>query len=429
MRKLILGILIYCLTNLFSHTYVLAAPRITIQSAPPQTYKNEEFSVTFDITSEALSSDSYYAKGRIGSTSATLNQGETFNPSSSSWFTDTSGWTNFPLITFSNSTIATGTVTLRTKSTATIGNNLLLIRINRNSASYDSFTNTLLVLDPPPTPTATLTPTPTPTPEPTANLPTQIPTGRDPDPTPAGVGTTPTPIFYQNIYISEAMVNPSSGENEWIELFNNNDFSVALTNWFIDDVENAGSSPKLFSLDIQAKNYGVVDLSSSMFNNTGDSVRILDFNKNLADSLEYTSSTQGKSYGRISYGSDEFCQQEPSKNQPNGPCINPTATPQPTQTKTPTTKIPAPAILSVTAVMNRLINITPSVSVNLPAGKAGRYIDTNIGEGEILGVSSRTKIKKYFQLIRFLSFISFSYSFLTIFSLFLRIKIRYGKSH
>ena len=222
------------------------------------------------------------------------------------------------------------------------------------------------------------------------------------------------------------MVNPPSGENEWIELFNNNDYSVSLINWYIDDIENGGSSPKLFSLDIPTKSYGVIDLSSPMFNNTGDSVRLLDFNKNHIDDFEYASTTQGKTFGRISYDSDEFCLQDPSKNQQNNSCINPILTHQPTPTKVPTpSKIPTPPNLSATAVTNRLI---PSASIY-------RYINTNmnswnnvIREGDVLGASRRNTIKTYNRLIHPLLFLSFSYSLLTIFSLFLRMKIRYEKN-
>ncbi len=402
---------------------VFAVPKVTIQTAPQQVYKNEELSVTFDITNDALSSDSYYVKGRIGSTSASLNQGETFNPLLNSWFSDTSGWSNFPTIAFSSSMIATGTVTLRTKSTATTGNNLIVVRVNRNSVSYDSSSNTMLVLDPLPTPTATLTPTPTTSPTPTPSLTSTS----APITTPSATPTTIS-VSYQNIYISEAMVNPSPGESEWVELFNDNNFTVTLTQWFIDDVENTGSSPKIFSLEIPAKTYGIIDMSSSIFNNTGDSVRLLDFNKNRVDDFEYASTSQGKTMGRISIDSDEFCIQEPSKGIVNSSCINPTVTPNPTSK--PTNKPTNSPYPSVTAVANRLINRSPSISIN-------RYINTNnnltpinriIGEGEILGASSRSIISSHSHLIRSLSFVSFSYSILIIASIIIKIRLALKKT-
>lgn len=192
-----------------------------------------------------------------------------------------------------------------------------------------------------------LTPTPTSTPQPTPTIiilptifstPTTTPTPKltlttTPIITPS---STPTPqtllISVDNIYLSEVMVYPETGEKEWVEIYNNNDFEVSLQNWYLDDVENAGSSPKIFSLIIPQKSYAVWELSSSMFNNDGDSVRILDFNKNLKDSFEYSAGVKNKTYGRISFESDDFCLQDPSRGVVNNPCLNPTNTPMPTTT-------------------------------------------------------------------------------------------------
>ncbi|KKP85807.1 MAG: Flagellar hook capping protein [Candidatus Roizmanbacteria bacterium GW2011_GWA2_35_8] len=103
----------------------------------------------------------------------------------------------------------------------------------------------------------------------------------------------PTPIFYEKVYLNEVMVNPESGGKEWIEIYNDNDFDVFLTDWFIDDLENAGSAPKKFTIIVSAKGYGVYYISSSIFNNDGDNVRLLDQTKNLKDSFEYNGSAPG----------------------------------------------------------------------------------------------------------------------------------------
>lgn len=374
--------IIFCIVFLIfiSSNSIFAAPKVSILTSPIQVNKNEEFGVSFNITSDLLSSDSYYVKGRIGSSSSSMNQGETYNSITNTWLSDTSSWNSFPFIAFSNSLIATSTVSLRAKSSAFTGNNFLLIRLNRNSTSYDSSPSALLLLD---------IPIPT--------LPAEVLTEAD--------SPTPTPISYLNIYISEVMANPVSGEKEWVELFNDNDFSVILTGWFIDDIENGGSSPKLFSANIPAKSYYVIKLSSSMFNNSGDSVRLLDFNKNLIDSFEYSETTKEKSLGRISFTSDEFCIQEPSEGTVNNICINSTPTPQPTPTP-----IKSPTITPVS--INRLINannnaVTPIIRI--------------IGEGNVLGTSTNNTPTK--SPVKYLSFLSFSYSVLTIVSVFLRMKV------
>lgn len=226
----------------------------------------------------------------------------------------------------------------------------------------------------------------------------------------------PTPFSYENIYISEVMVNPVSGNKEWVEIYNNNDFPVLLTNWYIDDIENGGSSPKTFSLEIPAKNYRSLNLLWSMFNNDNDSVRLLDFNKNLKDNFEYNSSIQGKTFGRISIDSDSFCLQDPSYETANNPCFNSKnneisthqitgrINPSPTTNFTP----------SKTTFVSRIIN-TPTISTN-----------KDFKNGKVLGISTKT-INKDFFLIRILSLISFSYSLLTIVAVLFKMKIIYGK--
>lgn len=170
-------------------------------------------------------------------------------------------------------------------------------------SSFGSFnsTGTPCLTIPTSTPSPTLTPTPSPSPTPEEHA-----------------------LSYDSIYINEVLVYPESGNFEKIEIFNNNDSSVTLTNWFIDDVENAGSTPKQFSLSIPAKGYGVYELTTGIFNNDNDQVRLLDFNKQPKDSFEYPSSKKNKSWGRVTIDNDSFCIQEPSFGTQNNNCIVPT---------------------------------------------------------------------------------------------------------
>lgn len=274
------------------------------------------------------------------------------------------------------------------------------------------------------TPTITITPT----------ISNQAPTISNLTPTGTWLTETPmcpgqacltptiTPQSYDNIYISEAMVYPESGNNEWIELFNNNSYSIALNNWYIDDIENGGSTPKSFSADISAKSYYIINLSSSMLNNDGDSVRLLDEDKNLKDSFEYSGGEQGKTFGRTSLDNDDFCQQEPSSGTINNSCINPIPTITPTCTGqvclTPTAiiKISTTKLISSTkpVLVNQLINtkklITPTITIT---------------PGEVLGASNiqSTDSRNNKSLINALLFISFSYSLLTMVSILIKSKI------
>ncbi len=188
-----------------------------------------------------------------------------------------------------------------------------------------------------PTPSATATPlaspsiTPSGTPIPTI---TPVPTHTaTPLPTPTA---SPTPFALR---IVEFMPYPSSGP-EWVELYNDGPTELTLIGWFIDDTPESGQSPFPISLTIPPATFAVVELTNSMLNNDSDSVRLLDPSGQAVDSVSYTSTSVGLSWGHTTT-SLLFCLQYPSKNAPNNPCITPSAPP----TKTPTlTKIPTPPV-------------------------------------------------------------------------------------
>jgi len=160
------------------------------------------------------------------------------------------------------------------------------------------------------------TPTQTPTP---SLLPTNTPTiTQTMTPSPTQMTTQQS---YNNIFISEAYVSPNAGMKEWIELYNDNDFEVHLSDWYIDDAKESGSLPKQFSTTIAAKKYAVIELSSAQFNNSGDSVRLLDFEEREKDSFTYDHSEKGRSWGWSELKSDTFCLQLPSQNEKNSECI------------------------------------------------------------------------------------------------------------
>lgn len=238
------------------------------------------------------------------------------------------------------------------------------------------------------TPTIEVSPTSTPTP-----VPTQIPTPtRKPIPiVTTEPSPTPTPISYDNIYLSEVYVYPQLGEKEWVELYNNNEFSVSLEGWFVDDAEGLGSSPKTVSLDIPAKDYAVFELSFSMFNNGGDSVRLLDFDKTLKDGFEYSAAEKGKSWVRTRFDEDaSFCQTDPTRQVMNNTCVEPTPKRVTTQKKSAARPSPTP--------------------------RAQIFID----EGKVLGVTTKTFSSR--ALTRGLSLASLLQSLLTIVSVLLKMK-------
>ncbi|MFZ1619864.1 MAG: lamin tail domain-containing protein [Microgenomates group bacterium] len=205
-------------------------------------------------------------------------------------------------------------------------------------------------------PTSTSIPTPTQIPTSThapSSTPTQIPTvtivpTNTPVPTATTIPTSIPEIVINNVYLSEVYPNPNDGENEWGEIYNDNSFPVTLSNWSIDDVENTGANPKSFSVTIPAYSFQVVDFTSSVFNNDGDEVRLINNRDLLVDSFTYTSSQKGLSIGRISFLSSGYCLQIASKNISNNECMviespTPTVTPTPTTTPLQTpTPLPSP---------------------------------------------------------------------------------------
>lgn len=299
-----------------------------------------------------------------------------------------------------------------------------------SSCNYTSSINSLPIeiIFPSPTPTLTpiatinptitplLTPTITPslTPTPTLTLTTTI------NPTP-----TIEPISFNNIFISEAMVNPNHDDKEWIELYNNNDFDVSLENWYLDDVENSGSSPRKFSCFIKTKDYCVIELTSAIFNNSADTVRLLDFNKNLKDDFEYVNSVQGKSYGRINLENNDFCLQEPSKNIVNNQCLtNSTISTTPISSSTTLTSniTKTPIINNKDKSIKPKNNFTKFNYLN-KNNYNKKKININNQSGNVLGLANKRYNDNVNQPIKNLIILSISYCFLTIFSILIKIKI------
>jgi len=279
---------------------------------------------------------------------------------------------------------------------------MILNLITKNSGNSEA----CFLLTPTVVPTDTIMISPSDTP-----VPTSFPTS---EPTPE-----PTPVSFDNIFISEAMVNPATGENEWIEFYNQNDFTVELIDWYVDDQENSGSSPKKFSLTMIPNSFSTLDLTASVFNNGGDSVRLLDFNKNIKDSFEYGSSEKNISWGRINFESDQYCFQNPSKNMINNSCLYPEVKNSITTTLI-NTSIPSTQI-------NRPIT-QPKVNYQ-PVFKSSPLLMQR-STSSVLGAKTTKKISNKNNnnqhIISSLSFASLSYSVLTIVSIFLKIKLHEG---
>lgn len=213
-------------------------------------------------------------------------------------------------------------------------------------------------------------PAETPTPVPVATTqPTEIPV------------SSPSPIPVTHVFLNEAMVRPDDGEKEWVELYNGNNVTVALQNWYIDDIEG-GSSPKLFSLELAAYGYAVIEFTSSLFNNSEDSVRLLNASGTEVDRLEYEENAEGLTVGRDRTGIT--CQMEPTRGTGNSDCKKETivttvypVTPKPTVRPATATPLTTPRKNSTPAVNRNVLGTasvkhpTPSPSLKKSPRKAG----------------------------------------------------------
>ncbi|MEK7503984.1 MAG: lamin tail domain-containing protein [Patescibacteria group bacterium] len=160
---------------------------------------------------------------------------------------------------------------------------------------------------------------------------------------------SPTPNDYSNLFISEYLPYPDSG-NEWVEIYNSNDFDVNLDGWFIDDIADDGSAPMVITGTINSKSYKVFYLSTAFLNNSGDDVRLLNGSKTEKDKTSFESSIKNKSWAKDA--NNKWCQVDSTPNLTNSNCPDPTPTPTPAPTPLPSptpTPQPSPSVTAGTA--------------------------------------------------------------------------------
>lgn len=191
--KQVLSWIVFTTISFFFLIPSSASAGILITNSPNSVAIETEFTIEF-TASELEANIQYYAKARIGqdgSGTNPYNKGETKN--NDTWFGDSSSFENFPVFTADSSGNISGSLTARAKSTASVGENSLFVRLRKVGTSTNSDSSSVAItLTEAPTPTPTPTTEPTNTPTPTiANTPTPTKT---PTPTPVKTPTaTPTP--------------------------------------------------------------------------------------------------------------------------------------------------------------------------------------------------------------------------------------------
>ncbi len=213
---------------------------------------------------------------------------------------------------------------------------------------------------------------------------------QEPTPTPQTdqpLAETPTPVI-ENISLSEIMPNPNEG-TEWVELYNGNEFSVTLTRWYIDDIIEGGSSPKAFTLSLPALGYGVIPFTSSLFNNSGDTIRLLNQSQQELEKVDYSDAPEDLSYGKD--GAGTWCFDQSTKGFENTPCsIAPTNTPAVGLIATPIPTTP------------KVVSTAPTIRLVLTRQTQSRILGTSAETINTSAIGIDMRIKQTVSVLSFL---------------------------
>lgn len=352
-RAFFLGIL----TFLFIGVHGIWAVTTSISNAP-SVIGQDPFNLTVSITGAKAAKN--YLQVDIYKEGTSEYIGQTFN--TTDWYDREDATKYFPIdITGSETNIATLSARLNSIPSNWSGQDNFRIRVRRYTAS-GSYTSTEAEASAIPISITIPTQTPPPTggPSPTPLL------SSSPSPTLPIPSITPSSPLVENVFITEVMVAPDIGQNEWVELYNDNNEPVTLINWYIDDAGNSGSSPKQFSATVDPHAYAIVEFSSALFNNDGDSVRLLNNSQQQQDYITYTLSERGKSIGRNDINSRSVCIEISSKNQNNSTCV--------------------PELLTT----NYLLLTSPPI----PPGVLEESLDISSSEGQLDDIMSSNTITK-----------------------------------
>jgi len=112
-----------------------------------------------------------------------------------------------------------------------------------------------------------------------------------------------TPSSVADVLINEIMPSPSGpdSQEEWIEIFNQNNFEVNLSGWKISDLAGATTSYVFTEgLKIRGKGFLVLERPKTkiVLNNEGDGLVLFQPSGNLVHQVLFEKAPQGQSYNR-----------------------------------------------------------------------------------------------------------------------------------
>jgi len=246
------GLLVLLFVSLLLPTPIFAQNNIEIVDLPDRVAIGKEFELSVEIAMSA--SSAYYIKARSGAALNKMPSASTFNPSTKTWLSDNSAWTKFPTITTDDAGFWSGNLKVKTKESAKLGFNLILITLKEISTG-EKFNSAVVEL----------------------NL---LENTND------NSSTKTTSSSNLKVILNEFSPAPD-GNREWVEIYNPNSSVVDLTGWQIDDIPE-GSKPFKIpdSTKISSKGYKVFYFSSKL-NNSGDTLRLINPTGKLIEKYSY----------------------------------------------------------------------------------------------------------------------------------------------
>ena len=112
-----------------------------------------------------------------------------------------------------------------------------------------------------------------------------------------------TPTTYpSNIFFNEILPSPegSDSENEYVEIFNNNEFSVNLLNWTLKDTQGSIKKYIFPNTVVKSKSFLILyrPQTKITLNNATDGLELLNPNNKVVDQITYESAPKAESYNK-----------------------------------------------------------------------------------------------------------------------------------
>ncbi len=118
---------------------------------------------------------------------------------------------------------------------------------------------------------------------------------------------TPTITYPTGVVLNEILPSPEGADeqNEWIELYNSNNFEVDLSGWKIEDIEGA-KTKYAFAVGTKISPYGYLILkrpdTKIALNNSKDGLNLLWPDDKIIDFLTYNAAPKNQSYNKTNSG-------------------------------------------------------------------------------------------------------------------------------